>query len=293
MRISFVGCVVVLVGLSSAGCVGPSPGVLQAVAEDKQQATQLLETFAAGLRAKDPGIVEPLLSPTLDSGRKGELTYQYEQASWLEGYTYYEADVAASVERVGWRVWSSGRARVDLVQAGSVEERMDVEVELARFEGRWHIRDFRLTGPGEESVLDPPQVVRAMIMRQVLPVMAAISGGRAGEAYYMLPKGARVRYPKVSFLRRLIAPPRPVLLYTDLQRVNQLDFMSWPEPSDLPRLTYIRPGTIAATYQVPYVWPAADTTEPEYLTITFLFGKRREGWFLLQLDLSGEAIPYT
>jgi hypothetical protein len=293
VRTGLIGCAIVLVGLSSAGCAGPSPGVLQAIAEDKQQATQVLETFAAGLRAKDPTLVEPLLSPTLDSGRKGELAYRFEQASWLEGYTYYEADIPASVDRVKWQNWSSGRARVGLVQAGSVEERMDVEVELARFEGRWHIRDFRLTEPRAKSVLDPPQAVTAMIMRQVLPVMAAIGEGRTGEVYYMVPKGARERRPKVSFFRRLLSPPRRVLLYTDLQFVNQLDFMSWPEPSELPRLTYIMPGVVAATYRIPHVWHGTGTTEPEYLTITFRFAKRREGWFLQHLGFSGEAIPGT
>ncbi len=294
-RTCIIGVLFALVFL--VGCASMSPAQVEAAREAREGALELVERFAAALREGTPAEMHSLLASSVSPSPAMHLTVQFQQASWLPGYSAYQP----SAEEVG-----AGMDAEDLL-TGRVELKLPAPryhgeetteapvLELVKEPEGWAVANFRLDQPEEGDRVDPPAEVRAALRRQTEPIMRALREGRIGDVYYALPdkRECHYRLPEVSFLEGLFGGPGPMSIYTDLEIFKELRFINWPASGQPLEVVYLSPGVVAVAYQIPYIWHGAPAEEPEMLDLKLIFNKHGGKWVFQRMRMSGKAIPYS
>jgi len=283
--------------VAAGGCAGLPSKEEPEVRALRQQAANVLDTFAAALRHDTPELVDPLLAPALSGGRSRELKKRAENVVWLQRYEGYTLDSEAALADVSRKELQRGAFRVEVPASNQRGERLEHEFELVLIDGHWRIRDFQITDPAPGDALDLPAAVKDEIMPQLVFVLENMKLGRTADVFYELPdiNVCRHRPIRLSWWQNLFSGKSGgwLSLYEDLERTKQFHFPDWPEPDEVYGWAYVPPGGVMAVYEVPYIWREGGINEPDVLRIHVIFMKMEGQWRFYTLRLSGEGIPYT
>jgi hypothetical protein len=280
---------------AAAGCVAPTPDELEAVESARAQAVVLLKQFEEVVRSGDPAKLEPILSPQRTTRLK-LLELQVVQANWLESYRGYELDAEKALAATDWQIWLNRRVRTTVPGYNIYGEVVQDKFEFLNIKDKWWISDFQLQRPEVGDVLDPPDSVKRELQPVAAQILEHLKTGGTIPIMYMLPKDAasRIRKPRATFWERLFSGGIPdfIPIFDDLETVEFLSVVKWPEPDEL-TYGYAEGDGIMAVYEVPYSWPDGGVTEPDIMRVEVVFLRRPEGWLLRTVYLVGEAFPWS
>ncbi len=279
----------------AAGCITPTPQQLQATQEDRAQAQDLLDSFAACIRRQDANGLRPLLAPSLATSEFVPLALRLEGASWLRRYEGYTLDAGPALQGVSWRHWDSGQVEVYVPVTNANGDRFTNRFVLSRGSKGWYIRNFSVDEPHPGDLINPPPAVAEQIRPMVTQLMGALRDGRIAEIWYDLPDDptARMRVPVLSFWERLGSSdvPPAFSIMDDLSLVEKLRIAAWPDTSGPLELTWLGPGAVTVVYELPYAW--ASGPGPQSLRVELTFTRQKTGWAFYTIRFHGAAVPYS
>lgn len=278
-----------------AGCVSPTPQEAQNAKSARTEAERLLSGFADAMQAKDPARLGGLVAPSISPKDALALAAKLEGASWLRSYSGYTLEAAPVLDGVSWGDWNTGRVELTIPVTNDAGARFKNHFVLARVREGWCIKDFTVDQPKRGEPLDPPAAVVQQIRPAIQQTLKALQEGHIAEVWYSLPQdpAARYRMPVLSFWQKLglSQGAGPISIYDDLATVKELPIAAWPDPAQSPELTWLGPGAVLCTYELPYAW--ASESGPQTLRVEMTFLKRNAVWTFYLIRFHGAPIPYS
>jgi len=238
LTIAVIAWVFVLAG----GCATLTPTELQQVERARQEAAEVLDSFARAVADDDVEAAMALVAP----GVKNMVS----KAMWLESYTGYELDAEGAVSRKGPRAWLE--RQVALTVPGTNAKGMELRDRfvLVRTPTGWALNDFSLREPIPGEEVDLPESDREQVRQKVKLFFNRLKEGRATEIFVSLPNemGAQYRTGTRSMWQKIFGGGGEVYcILDDLKRVLEFDVQNWPDPDRYLPTAYVSALEVAVT----------------------------------------------
>ena len=279
-----------------AGCVSPTPQQAQDAKDARTAAERLFSGFSDAMQVKDPTRLQGVIARSVTAQQFMPMALKLQSASWLKSYSGYTLEPGPALDRVSWSDWATGQVELEVPGTNAAGGHFRNRFVLAKMHDGWCIKGFTVAQPKHGDPLDPPAAVVDQIRPLVQQTLTALREGHIAEIWYNMPKdtGSRYRMPVLSFWQKIgleDAANGPISLYDDLTTMKQLPITGWPDPAELPELTWLASGAVLYTYELPYAGAAEDERGTVRLEMTFL--QRNTGWSLYMLRFYGDPIPFS